>query len=191
MEFMKIGSNSLKITMNAREAKNYDLSDSALLDGEETKRTFEKLLIRAKKEIGYQYAGQKVVAEIFSSKNGGCEIFLSYAEDTMYKEINPKDIGTKQKKSVATIYVIDKFEYLLDLAYGLNKMEYRGKSSVYYDTEQESYYIILDDVSSKDERHYFVSEFAKIVKNGKAAYLREHFKCLVNKNAVKVFAQLK
>ena len=120
MEFMKIGSNSLKITMNAREAKSYDLSDSALLDGEEAKRTFEKLLIRAKKEIGYQYAGQKVVAEIFSSKNGGCEIFLSYAEDTMYKEINPKEIGTKQKKTVTTIYVIDKFEYLLDY-YGLNK----------------------------------------------------------------------
>ena len=191
MEFMKIGNNSLKITLSAKEAKGYELTEGSTLEGEEVKRTFEKLLLRAKREIGYKYAGQRIVAEIFSSINGGCEIFLSYAEDSMYKDITPKDSVKKPPKPISSIYAVDKFEDLLNVAYGLNSMEYKGKSSVYYDESSETYYIALDDISVKNEKYYFVSEFARQIKNGQISYLKEHFKCLACKNAIRTFSQLK
>lgn len=191
MEFMKIGNNSLKITMNAKEAKGYDLIEGATLEGEEVKRTFEKLLLRAKREIGYKYAGQKVVAEIFSSKNGGCEIFLSYAEESMYKDVTPKETTKKPPKSITNIFALDCLEDLITVAFGLESANYKGKSSVYYDDVREGYYIILDDVSVKEEKYSFISEFARYIKNSNIAYLKEHCKCLANKNAVKLFATLK
>ena len=191
MEFMKIGNNSLKITLSAKEAKGYDLTEGANLDGEEVKRTFEKLLIRAKREIGYRYAGEKVIAEIFSSKNGGCEIFLSYAEDSMYKEIAPKDSLKKSQKPISLVYAVNSFEDLLNVSYGLNQLEYKGKSAVYYDELNEKYYIALEDVSIKSEKYYFISEFARQVKNGQISYIKEHFKNIMSKNAIKVLATLK
>lgn len=191
MEFMKIGNNSLKITMNAKEAKGYDLTEGATLEGDEVKRTFEKLLLRAKREIGYKYAGQKVVAEIFSSKNGGCEIFLSYAEESMYKDVAPKETTKKPPRPIINIFALECLEDLLTVAYGLENICYKGKSSVYYDDTRENYYIILDDISTRDEKYSFINEFARYVKNSNIAYLKEHCKCLVNKNAVKLFATLK
>lgn len=191
MEFMKIGNNSLKITLSAKEAKGYELAEGATLEGEDVKRTFEKLLLRAKREIGYKYAGQKVVAEIFSSKNGGCEIFLSYAEDTMYKDITPRESAKRPQRSNPAIYALECFDDLLNIAYGLDSISYNGKSSVYYDDSNENYYIILDDISIRDEKYAFVCEFAKHVKNGGMSYLKEHCRCLLNKNAVKALAMLK
>jgi negative regulator of genetic competence, sporulation and motility len=191
MEFMKIGNNSLKITLSAKEAKGYDLTEDARLDGEEVKRTFEKLLMRAKREIGYKYAGERVIAEIFSSKNGGCEIFLSYAEDSMYKEIQSKDSLKKTQKPNFFIYAINNFEDLLNISYTLNQLEYKGKSTVYYDESNETYYIALEDASIKNEKFYFISEFARQVKNGQISYAREHFKSIMGKNAIKVLASLK
>ena len=63
---MKIGEKSLKITLNEKESKAYGLDENTEIDLDDMKGTFSKLLARAKREIGYKFSGEKVVAEIFN-----------------------------------------------------------------------------------------------------------------------------
>ena len=186
MEFMKIGHDSLKITMSAKEAKMYDLDEDSTLDSEEMKSTFTKLLLRAKKEIGYKYAGERVVAEIFSSKNGGCEIFLSYADE----QINEMK-ESKYKKSYISVYMLESFFDTIELIKRMEGSNYKGKSSLYYDEQNERYYIAFEDPEIKDGKYLFINEYARQQKNNSIVYLKEHCKCIKRNTAIDYFSCMK
>jgi hypothetical protein len=57
------------------------------------------MLVEAKKEIGFQYAGERIVAEIFDSRDGGCEIFISClsGDKRMYKDTGEEALLSKLK----------------------------------------------------------------------------------------------
>lgn len=191
MEIMKIGHNSIKINLCAKEASEYNLTEESELCTEEMKKVFAKLLSRAKKEVGFEYASKKVVAEVFSSKDGGCEIFISQVgvENEMYKDKSaPSEI--KRIKTNMGVFSFDTLDKLLHAAARLDRMSYNGKSSAYYDEFLEKYYIILEDVSIKDIKYAFLSEYSKQMKNNFNLYLKEHCRCLVKKDAVSCFSSL-
>ena len=185
MEFMKIGHDSLKITLSAKEAKMYDLEEGSTLDSEEMKNTFTKLLLRAKKEIGYRYAGERVVAEIFSSKNGGCEIFLSYADDQAGEQRE-----TKYKKTLSSVFMSERLEDVILLFKRIKDVGFRGKSSLYLDEINERYYIILEDREIKDGKYLFVHEYARQQKSNSIAYIEEHCKGIKEHKAVEYFSKI-
>lgn len=192
MEIMKIGHNSIKINLCAKEAREYNLTEESELCTDEMRGVFAKLLSRAKKEVGFEYTSKRVVAEVFSSKDGGCEIFVSQAgvENEMYKDKSaPSEI--RRVKTNTGVFSFDSLEKLLSATARLKKMSYSGKSSIYYDEFLEKYYIILEDVSIKDIKYAFLSEYSKQMKSNFNLYLKEHCKCLVKKDAVNCFSRLK
>ncbi len=190
MEIMKITDTSIKISLCAKEAEEYHLSEDAQLDTKEVKSSFAKLLNRAKREVGFKYAGENVVAEIFSSKDGGYEIFVSYLnmEEKMYKEKTTQAKPPKQKQ--IAIYSFDSLENMMLTLGRLSQLTPGIKSSAYYEESTKKYYIILEDVSKKELKLAFIYEYATPLKSNYLTYIQEYTKCLLKKNAIEVLSKL-
>lgn len=187
MEIMKITDTSIKITLLPSEAKEYDLKEDLELDNKEMKEVFSRLLLKAKKEVGFNFAGENIVAEIFCAKDGGYEIFVSYLKsgEKMYKEK-----GESKNKTTKQIFLVDNLENVLEIFARLKKTIYQGKSSLYYDFDKEKYYIILEDVSKKDLNYAFIGEFAKFIRGNQVEYLQDNFECICKNNAVELLSRL-
>lgn len=187
MEFMKIGDKSLKIVMTTKEAKLYGLDEESELNSDDMKGVFSKLLARAKKEVGYKFSGERVVAEIFSSKKGGCEVFLSYVEQSQMDTL-VKDTRKRTKNTI--IFGVNELNGLISLCAELCERGYKGKSSVYYDVEQKGYYLLLEDIYSREIKYSFACEYGKQLKQNGQSYIKEHCRCLSKNNAITLFSTL-
>ena len=108
----------------------------------------------------------------------------------LYKDRGIQETVKKQKTQIA-VYSIEDFEGTLCVAQGLMDNGYVGESSLYCDEEKRRYYIFLEDALSKDVRFSFLSEYAKSVRAINGAYVREHYKCVFKKDAVKSLFRLK
>ncbi len=176
MEFIKINDSSIKIMLTSNEVKEYELENDGELNENEVKKMFSRLLSQAKKELGFKYAKERLVAEIFSSKGGGCEIFISclLGESKMYKDRGEEALLSKLKLQ-NQIFSFDDFQNLMIVLEQLCKMKCKKSTSVYYDAEKSRYCLILEDVSKKDLNFGFVSEFSKHLKSSSLQYITERY----------------
>ncbi len=193
MEILRIGKHAIKISLNIDEAQEYRVLDSESLEDEEIREAFSKLLLKARETVDFSYAGRKIFTEIFPSKDGGCEIYISCismeAEKTVYKDKN-QQTDNKKPKAMLSIFDFDNIDNLLLACYRLKEIKYKNKSSVYYDIEKKRYLMILEDVYIKDIKYAFLLEYAKCLKGSIASYVKEHYKCILKKDGVKVLSAL-
>lgn len=187
MEILRIGKHSVKITLDSCEATEYNIFDS------ENYTSIFELLNKVKEKIDFSYEDRKIFTEIYPSKKGGCDIFIScvLAEEgsTVGAE---KCVNQEQKKNRKNYYIfdVDSFESLVTLCYRLHEINYRGKSNIYYDVEKEHYFITLENTSTKDLKYAFLLEYAKQIKFCTFEYVKEHCKCILKDNAVHKLAIL-
>lgn len=191
MEIMKIGTDALKVTLEPKEAREFKLLEDRELTGKEVKEVFSIILKVARERLGYRYSGEKMYADLFENKNGGCEIFVSNAnkENEMYKEKSIQS-DIKRVRSVINVFSFESMDRMLAICLRLKQIGYNGKSAVYYDEIKSKYYITLEDVSIKELKYAFMCEFSKMVKGNISSYLKEHCKCICKDNAIKIFAEL-
>ena len=186
MEILRIGNHSVKVTLDLYEANEYNIFDS------DNHKIFE-LLNMVKEKIDFSYEERKIFTEIYPSKKGGCDIFINCVlteEDSFVgaeKCVNQE--CTKNRKNYY-IFNVDSFEILVSLCYRLNEINYKGKSTIYRDEENERYFITLENASVKDLKYAFLLEYAKQIKFGTFEYVKEHCKCVLKDNAVHKLAVL-
>ena len=78
MEFIKIHGKKLKIALDAEELRRYGLTVAELdYRKVETKRALWQMLGEAKKSCGFDASGESLYVEVYPSRQGGCEIFVS------------------------------------------------------------------------------------------------------------------
>ena len=99
MEFIIISEDKIKVTLTAEDLEEFEL-DSSTLDyaNTETKRMFWDVLSRAKHRTGFDTDGQKVLVQLYPSKQGGCEIFVTKI-GSMYSD--EEDIGEAPRAVLA------------------------------------------------------------------------------------------
>ena len=171
--------------------KEYDLCEGIDIDGEEMKRIFSSLLQKAKKEIGFTYAKENIIAEIFSSKDGGCEIFVSCLLDEvkMYKDKSEELLAQKTKPQGQT-YVFDNVENLVIVLDMLSRLDASISTSVYYNYKTKKYFLILENVLRKSLKFAFILEFAKYSKTLDLQHVTEYFSAICANNAHKILPEL-
>ena len=106
MEILKIGKQAVKVSLNEAEANKYNILNNEALNEEEIKEGFSLLLKEIKSKTDFSYNNKKLFTEIFPSKNGGCEIYISCviaeANKTVYriggKFDNYSDVGSGKPK---------------------------------------------------------------------------------------------
>ncbi|MBO5312749.1 MAG: adaptor protein MecA [Clostridia bacterium] len=190
MDILRIGSDSIKISLDGREAQELHLDRE---DSEDAKSNFVNLMVKVKERVNFKVLGEKLVAEYFSGRDGGYEIFVSRLEvdEDMYKDRGIQQEITKRVKPSLSPFSLESFEKLLDVTNRLKNMGYSGSSSLYYDDMREKYYIILEDVSIKDLKYAFMTEYSKSIKPHTLPYIKEHFRCICKKDAVNTLSALK
>lgn len=188
MEIIKIGNDAMKISLCTDEAREMGLGNDQSADV--LKARFTELLLKVKNGFNYRVLGGKLVGDIFSGLDGGCEIFVSRveAQEEMYRDRQQEECVKKQKPTI-WVYSFDTLERLLAVTRRLQEIGYDGASAVYYDDSKKKYYIFLDNVSIKDIKYAFVSEYARAVKPNLILHIKEHCKCLCKKNGVKTLCQ--
>ena len=184
MEIIKIGSHAMKISLCTNEVKEYGLENDQGV--EFLRNNFNKLILNVKNAFNYQVLDDKIVGEYFSGKDGGCEIFVSRveAQDRVYRD-RVQDDFVKKQRTIPTAYSFDCLEKLLMVVKRLNDISYLGTSSAYYDDVKNKFYLFLDDVSIKDLKYAFISEYARQIKGDGFLHIKEHFKCICRKDAIK------
>ncbi|MBQ8546673.1 MAG: adaptor protein MecA [Clostridia bacterium] len=191
MEIVKISDKSIKFCLTRDEVREYDLYEGRELDTNEMKKIFSRLLLQAKKEVGFKYAKENIVAEIFSSRDGGCEIFVSclLGEEKMYKDKREENLPPKAKAQ-NQIYMFENLESLVHILKEISERSISKLTSVYYDKENKKYYLILEDVSKKGLKFAFIVEFSKPVRSSAFQYIVEYCDLICDKNAHIVLPEL-
>ena len=186
MEIIKIGSSALKISLCTTEAEKYNIRETE--KEESLKKSFIKLLLEARNRVEFEVKGNKIIAEMFSCKDGNCEIFISQVEDneSVYKEKTPQEISRRQRLQNA--YMLDSINGTIAISKRLHSIGYKGSSSLYFDETERNYYIFLDDVSIKELKYSFLSEYAQPVRNSRHPMIKEYFHCVFKRNAVRTLA---
>ena len=191
MEILKIGKQAVKVSLNEAEANKYNILNNEALNEEEIKEGFSLLLKEIKSKTDFSYNNKKLFTEIFPSKNGGCEIYISCviadSNKTVYKDKSQEEA---RKKPSYAVYELDNLCNLLKVIYRLRETKFNDKSSIFYDDEGEKYLLLLENVSYKSIKYSFVLEYARYIKCNYISYLNEHFKCIAKNNAVKKFSTL-
>ena len=203
MEFIYINSDRLKVIMTKADLEEFELKAEDLdYSKVETKRMFWDIIGRAKRSVGFSCDGERVLVRLYTSRDGGCEMFISKldpeAEDCDYLcpaalSFDSGHNDTVQKKRRGA-YRFDKLEWLLSVCRRLASISYTGESSAFFDSEG-AYYLFIDGLDStgyfKFDEFSFISEYGEAESPERAyEFLCEHGKAICHKNAVDILSSL-
>ena len=211
MEIIMINESKLKVMLSREDLQSFDITAEDLdYSNTETKRMFWDILNQAKHDTGFDTDGQKVLVQLYPSREGGCEIFVtkigvfcSAAEET--SQSKPETLSSSktavqtkpQKKALASrnrkgAYSFEKLDYLIGVCRRLHKIGYAGESSAYI-CDNDKCYLILSDIEAAG--FIQLNEFSFISEYGTPEnldmlklYISEHGKAICERNAVETLA---
>lgn len=83
MELILINDSKLKIMLNEEDMKEYSIGNDADCVEPSTRRAIRSLLEKAKEQIGFNTEGDEIFVQLYTSKRGGCELFVT---KTLYND---------------------------------------------------------------------------------------------------------
>lgn len=193
MDLLRIGDRKLKVTLSDEDMEKYRLDKDTLdYDTTETRSAFWQILDEAKRRTGFDAGGAKLFVQIYPSRGGGCEMYV-----TMTDEGTPRGRRTPALvRGPESLYRFDSLSLLLTVCRKLLELGYREESAVY--TEDGAYYLVIREklessiMSPKALGEFsFIEEYGTRLSGGvRLAHLREHGRCLDGETAVERFASL-
>ncbi len=101
MELILINASKLKIMLDKSDMKEYNIGDDSDCAGAQTRRAIRTILDRARDQIGFNTEGEEIFVQLYSSKSGGCELFVtkSHLSDTVSSANIQDDSVHGDKKS--------------------------------------------------------------------------------------------
>lgn len=220
MELIVISDSKLKIMLTSEDLREYSLDCSTLdYESTETRRAFWSILDEAKHRTGFDAASEKVFVQVYPSKKGGCEMYvtkLGVFSDRKRTNAHNEDIrlneraegGAMKKCSPITEHTDDerfsscgrkmhafrfeKMDSLLRACKRLTASGYKGESSAYLG--EDGCYLILRNERGDyfaERTEGFVSEYASELDAATVGiYIGEHGKCICEHSAVKTLGEL-
>lgn len=176
MEFMKITDSSIKISLGAKEAAEYNITEGMVADTQEIKRSFSRLLDRAKRALGVKLPSGQLLAEVFSSRDGGYEIFVSYIKGDGEASDDTGAFcasGAPCAPSPSTqrcAFFVNSHDSLLYIKKHLDKgaRDYE----IYSHGKEGNYYLILKNYKKGEIALAFLGEFATPVRQSAIKYIQ-------------------
>lgn len=171
MELILISDSKLKITLTSDDMAQYELDcDTVDYDNTETRKAFWEILDRAKHITGFDAASDRVFIQLYPSRGGGCEMYVTKLgllcaerregarEDTRMRTgrgeserhalphplPQPRRDGERDRIGA---YRFERMDSLLRVCRQLACVGYCDESSAYRD-ERDRYYLILRERAS-------------------------------------------
>ncbi len=211
-----ISSSKLKIMLSADDMQKYALDADVNYADSKTRRAFRTILEEAKQKTGFDAESEKIFIQLYPSKKGGCEVYITKIDDDTdaeYAELSLKLYGESKcgrkssekssgiipssKKQVARerrrAYSFSSLEDLLAVCRRLKLIKWKGQSSAY--SENGRFYITLKDKGCSDSLHidrlYFISEYGTFENHDRLSKsLPEHATCICERDAVEKLGAL-
>ena len=179
--------------LTADEARARGIGDEKMnYDDPEVRRSFRKILDEAREKAGFDIGKEKVLIQLYPSKDGGMELFVTKlgiiskeAANMISKSENVAVLSAKR-----VYYIFDTLEYLLGAI----------RSITHAQTEESAVYLLEDGgyclSFCEREQRYVLSKLSRILEFGRrlndlnATALIEHAKLLRYGDAIEVFSKL-
>ena len=158
MELILINDSKLKIMLTPSDMKEYDIScESVDYRQTETRRAFWCILDEAKHRTGFDAASEKVYIQMYPSKEGGCEMYvtkLGFSTSDESIDIEENDVGE-------LAYHFASLDPLLRVCHRLDSLGL-GEIGEAWRAEDE-YYLLIAPPHGEiiTDRFAFLSEFGK------------------------------
>ena len=211
MEILMISESKLKVMLTSEDLGQFSLSAKDLdYNNTETKRMFWDVLGRAKQSVGFDTDGHRVLVQLYPSRDGGCEMFITRLGevcrtacegegdgDTISVISQEKPQKVRQKKNApmpnVTAFGFDTMERMLTVCRRLVCMEYKGESEAYLGDDRRCY-LFLSDIDTSAylplDEYSFIGEYGT-QENVSALrhFVGEHARTICREDAVACLAR--
>ena len=179
MELIRISESKLKVMLSPEDMAHYAISCETIdYENTETRRAFWDILDIAKHQTGFDAARDKVYIQVYPSRTGGCELYVTKLPDTIVAE---------PTTAAPTVYAVDCLQTLLSVCTVLSAAAFQGESSAW----QVGHFWALCLRSAAPTKTDMLAEFAaKQTHSLSYAYIREHGRCICPRDAVNILAKL-
>lgn len=194
MELILVSENKLKIMLSRQDMEHYELSGEEIdYDCTETRRAFWAILDEAKHKTGFDAARERVFIQMYPSREGGCEMYVTKVgvipalarDGIMEGEMRIAHMG---------IYRFPSLSHLLSFCHALtSRGEETGESSAYGMDDGSAILIMKEYKSPYDYTDTYLTapEFdGRSLPKGRLPYVKEHGVCLCKTDAVRTLGAL-
>ena len=176
MELIVINENKLKITLSQCDMQQYALDCSTIdYDNTETRRAFWNILDEVKHKTGFDAASQKVFIQLYPSKEGGCEMYVTKLGGAQKSETDDDAVANSHRLHPLhrrrTAYSFNNIDNLIAVCRRLDAIGFSDKSSAWRSAINESKYFLL--LEEPEENAYLpLTEYSFILEYGKNENLK-------------------
>ena len=103
MELIVISKTKLKIMLNEGDMRKYSIGNDTDCAEPSTRKAIRKLLDCAREQIGFNTEGEEIFVQLYTSKNGGCELFVTKTSESDTIDTQ----GTERKRHLAEERLLD------------------------------------------------------------------------------------
>ena len=195
MEYILISEGKLKVMLEREDLEEWDISADRLdYSDPEAKRVFGDILGYAKRELGFDTSGSKVLFQLYPSRDGSCELFITCigrCSDKLSTDEASKHAGMQRA------YSFDCLEHLLAVCKRLVGASGFRDSSAWFD-EDGVWYLTFFDTEATEEldmlplnRLSFICEYGESeAPKTLSLYLCEYGKAICQGNAIEQLGRL-
>ncbi len=195
MELIRISDSKLKIMLNAEDMVHYAINSDLLnYENTETRRAVWQILDEAKQQTGFDAASDRVLIQVYPSRTGGCEMYVTKVPLPLPHPTEGKEMRTHEGRR--ELYFFRDLERLLHACRQLQIRTTLTESTAYA-LCGGGYYLLLRDEAADSllgaaPAYNPAEEFGERLKctAARIAYIKEHTTCLCETDAVARFAAL-
>ncbi len=195
MELILINASKLKIMLTDSDMEKYDLkAETVDYDNTATRRAFWSILDDAKTETGFDAASDRLFIQMYPSRDGGCEMFVT--------KLGAPDVPDKKKwrggkceektRERLFIYSFECLNFLIRVCNCLRLLGRRGRSCAYAEDSGKCYLLLWEkSVESPPRTHFFIHEYGQSEHaETTLLYIKEHASPLCEEDAVETLGAL-
>lgn len=175
MEIIKINCAKVKISLSNVDMENLHINCDMLdCSNKSGRQAFNKILDETKEKTGFSTDGKRIFVQLFPSKDGGCDIFI-----TKLNETNENNCVVSKKKIYC--YSFENINELIGFCRTVKNQNYEDLSPLYIDESKKKYYICLQKDFPFAEEYYgrkcysnsdiFISEHHRLVTDNAVMHL--------------------
>lgn len=190
-----VGESKIKIVLSEDERVSYNLNAAAPdISVPSARRSFWSILDMAKKEVGFDPSGDKVLIQLYPLKQGGCEIFVTKlgilpdASARVVAKSNKVALLSKKK----SLYAFTELDDLINAARAVKAVsgDVTPESDVY--CSRDKYYLSIEEYGKGGEPMEFlcIMEFGTELAADMFTYVSEHADRLTDGDGVERFSAL-
>ncbi len=192
MEWIRISENKLKIMLTAADTARYALCpEEADLADKGTRRAFREILADAGKASGFDTAEDRVFVQIFPSREGGCELFITKCE-VKTEKLHKRRYTEKQPSCRKLVFTFEDMSKLIAACKRLKRQGFANESQAFLD-DRGSYWLLLDIFGAENdviEQYAYVKEYGKEAPAATIKLLSEHAKQICSRKATDLLGEM-